>query len=584
MTSSCRPMWMLLLFAVATGLAIAGDPQPRAKSQWVHPGPDGKLVYKTLPTGDRIMDFSHAGYMGGGVALPSVPVKKTVEPAVGDATARIQAAIDEVSALPLKDGFRGAVLLAPGSYECSGTVRIAAAGVVLRGSGSTGPNRSTLKLTGRPHNGVTVGGRDSGREPAHAVHTCITDAYVPSGATSFAVADARGFAAGDTVTVRKTVTAEWIKFMGMDDLVRDGRKQTWLSPGRTLTAERTVTAVAGNRITLDVPLSDAYDAKFAGPRGTEVVKIRPSGLTQVGVEHLHIECPPQAIPHTQRHFTALRITGRDCWARDVVCDETMTSVTVRGRRITLREVVVNRAARAQGSSRPGEIEPGATQTLVDRCRVTADNVWFAWTGSGVSGPLVLLNCTFRGDSRTEAHHRWATGMLYDSCTAPDGSFEFRNRGEMGSGHGWSMGFGVCWNCTAKEYIIQNPPGSANWLIGSIGRSRLSPRPFDKGPNLPEGIVDSPGVPVNPPSLYLAQLAERLGAGAVKSIGYSTPPVRPAEAGAWDHCARTADVPASSANTMRGGAPPDGRCKQAMYRPSGWTSIGPTFCPSMVLRL
>ena len=42
-------------------------------SQWVYPGPDGKLVYKTTPAGDRIMDFSYAGYMGGGVALPDVP-------------------------------------------------------------------------------------------------------------------------------------------------------------------------------------------------------------------------------------------------------------------------------------------------------------------------------------------------------------------------------------------------------------------------------------------------------------------------------------------------------------------------------
>ena len=32
----------------------------------MYPGPDGKLVYKALSTSDRIMDFSHAGYMGGG--------------------------------------------------------------------------------------------------------------------------------------------------------------------------------------------------------------------------------------------------------------------------------------------------------------------------------------------------------------------------------------------------------------------------------------------------------------------------------------------------------------------------------------
>jgi hypothetical protein len=110
-------------------------------------------------------------------------------------------------------------------------------------------------------------------------------------------------------------------------------------------------------------------------------------------------------------------------------------------------------------------------------------------------------------------------MLYDNCQVPQGGIEFRNRGSMGSGHGWSMGWGVAWNCTAKDYLIQNPPGSANWLIGCVGASKKAPRPFDKGPDLPEGVVDSPGTAVVPHSLYLAQLAERLGPQAVKNIGH-----------------------------------------------------------------
>src|SRR4051794_27912431 len=78
-----------------------------ATSEWVYPGADGKLNYKKTETGDRIMDFSYAGYMGGGVALPDVPVKRTVQPTgEKDDTALIQAAIDDVSKLPLINGFR----------------------------------------------------------------------------------------------------------------------------------------------------------------------------------------------------------------------------------------------------------------------------------------------------------------------------------------------------------------------------------------------------------------------------------------------------------------------------------------------
>ena len=517
------------VLAIATGvmaLATVGagaDKGDAARSEWVYPGKDGKLVYKTTPAGDRIMDFSHAGYMGGGVQLPSVPVKETVKPIGGDDTATIQAAIDVVAKLPLKDGFRGAVLLAPGTFSCSGTLKVSASGIILRGSGSEGDRRSTIKLTGKPHNAITVGGKGDDAKPEanfEEAKTTIADKYVPSGAKSFTVTDGSGFKTGDLIAIHKPVTAEWVKFMQMDDLVRDGKKQTWLPVGRVLSTERKIAAIADNTITLEVPLSDSFDTQYFKPQGIQVVKIKPpSRVAQVGIENLHIESPAQAISHTEPHFTALRLNGQDCWVRDVVIDETMNSVAVSGQRITLEHVFVNRKAKHQGSSKPAEFAPNGSQVLLDRCGVTGDNVWFVATGGGQAGPIVVLNCKFTGDSRAEAHQRWSTGMLYDGCQVPGGGIELRNRGSMGSGHGWSMGWGVVWNCVAKDYIIQNPPGAANWLIGSVGHNKAEPRPFDKDPKLPEGIVDSPGSAVAPQSLYLTQLAERLGPQALKNIGY-----------------------------------------------------------------
>jgi hypothetical protein len=245
----------------------------------------------------------------------------------------------------------------------------------------------------------------------------------------------------------------------------------------------------------------------------------PTRLSQVGVEDLHIESPPQEISHTKPHFTAMRMNGEDCWIRDVVCDETMNSIGISGRRITLQRVAVNRRALHQGSSKPAEFAPNASQLLLDRCSGSGDNIWYAAVGGGVAGPIVMLNCTFHGNGRVESHQRWSTGMLYDNCRVPDGGIDFRNRGSMGSGHGWTMGWGVAWNCEAKDYVIQAPPGAANWMIGCIGESKPMPRPFGSGPMLPEGIKDSHGQPVTPASLYLAQLAERLGPQALKNIGY-----------------------------------------------------------------
>jgi hypothetical protein len=523
-----------LLAAFALGAALANSGASlQANSAWVRRGPDGRLVYRRTPAGDRILDFSYAGYMGGGVALPDVPVRRTVRPSgTDDDTPSIQAALDAVAALPLEHGFRGAVLLAPGTFHCAGTVTISAAGVVLRGSGSgaDGGAASTLNLVGKPHLAVALRAprplaRPAANEPPSAP-TTLADAYVPSGALSFKVARAAGFAVGDAVLIRRPVTQAWVHFMQMDDLTRDGRPQTWLAAGRTLDTERSIAAIAGDTLTLDAPLSDAFDARALNPPGTAVVKINPAGLSQAGVEALHVQSPPQAINHTQPHFTALRIDGRDCWARDLVIDETMNSVAITGRRITLERVAVTRKALHPGSSKPAEFAPNGTQVLLDRCAVTGDNIWFAATGAGVAGPVVLLNCLFHGSGRAESHQRWSTGILYDNCRAPEGGIDLRNRGTMGSGHGWTMGWGVIWNCQARDYVVQNPPGALNWLIGSAGQPRRAPRPFDKAPDLSEGVIDSPGARVEPPSLYLAQLAERLGPQAPKQIGYPSGTIDP----------------------------------------------------------
>jgi hypothetical protein len=489
-----------------------------ATSEWAYFDSSGQLAYKTLPSGERIMDFSHAGYMGGGVAIPTPPVKRTVKPSGGDDSTAIQNALNEVAALKLGD--RGAVILAPGTFTCSNLLTIGASGVVLRGSGS-GEGGTVIQLKGRAHTGITVRGR--GETPAvefKPAQATISDAYVPCGAMKVSVADAKLFAVGDAIEIRRPVTAEWIQFMRMDDLRRDGKAQTWLRAGSSTTTERRITAISGNTLTLDAPLSDSFDAKYLGASRASVVKVNPaSRVSQVGVESLRITCPPQAINHTESHFSALRINAEDSWVRDVICEETMNSIGVNGRRITLQRVSVLRKAPHQGSSKPAEFAPNGTQVLLDRCSASGDNIWYVATGAGVAGPVVLLNCTFTGNGRAESHQRWSTGLLYDHCRVPGGGMDFKNRGSMGSGHGWTMGWGVAWNCEARDFVVQNPPGAVNWLVGCVGDSKPAARPFDKEPNLARGTEDSPGTPVAPESLYLAQLRERLGEQALRRIGY-----------------------------------------------------------------
>jgi hypothetical protein len=93
-----------------------------------------------------------------------------------------------------------------------------------------------------------------------------------------------------------------------------------------------------------------------------------------------------------------------------------------------------------------------------------------------------------------------------------------DRGIMGSGHGWTIGWAVAWNCQADTMLIQQPPGSMNWAIGCTAKMTTRGQPGSTG-DLTKGTIESSDHPVDPKSLYLAQLAERLGPGAVRNIGY-----------------------------------------------------------------
>ncbi|WPV01110.1 discoidin domain-containing protein [Mucilaginibacter sp. cycad4] len=517
----------LLLSFLATGIASV----QKGKSEWVYRGNDGKLVYKTTPTGDRIMDFSHAGYMGGGAALPVVPVKRLVKPSdTGDDTRLIQNVIDEVAVMPLKNGFRGTVELAPGTFTCSGPLILSVSGIVLRGNGS-GVGGTTIKMVGSPHTAIVIGrgntivalGKTEKADSStvNNTKTLITDTYVPSGSRSFTVADASGFTVSDIININRPVTETWVHFMGMDNMYRDGKKQTWIKAGARGITKRKITTIVGNKLTLDLPLADSYDAKFLNPPGTVVVKVMPAPrVTQVGVENIHIQCPPLEIDYGHAPYAGVRVGGDDCWLNDVYCEETMNTTVLAGNRITMEKVVVKHTYANLGASKPTDFSLEGSQNLIDRCEITGGNMYFVWTSSLIPGPNVLLNCTFKGiGSRIQPHQRWSTGLLVDNCTVPDGGIDFMNRGIAGSGHGWTMGWAVAWNCIAKTYVIQNPPGAVNWAIGCIGKREQTARLFDSNPVLPDGNFDSHGSPVEIQSLYLAQLMERVGMQGIKNIGY-----------------------------------------------------------------
>jgi HYR domain len=527
----------ILLF-VSLGLLLAPGPSDgqTAQSQHVRIGSDGRLVYVPYPNADTIPDFSNAGYGGGGVALPNVAVKKTITPVDGDDGANIQAAIDEVSALaPEADGFRGAVLLKAGTYEVGGSVRISASGVVLRGEGD-GPGGTLIKATGVSRRTVINVAGVGNRAETPGTRQAITNSYLPVGSHTITVADTAGFSVGDNVLVVRTPNQEWIDAVGMDACSTVGTaydtsdvngstcisEDHWTPSARVMRYERKVTAISGNQITIDAPVVEAFQAEFGG--GYVAKYEFPGRIEKCGVEYLRSESD-FASDTDENHATRMISLSnvQNAWVRNVtsVYFEQGTVLVGGGAKyVTVQDSVSldHKSVITGGRRYPFSLDD-CSFVLVMRCFAKTGRHDYV-TGSNTPGPNVFL------DSRAEQsfselgpHHRWATGTLFDLIRHEsfNGSqiIGTYNRGNSGSGHGWSGAYQLFWNIVGDTHRVASPPHARNWAIGSQALRRQG-----------DGEFELFGTPVLPSSLYLQQLRDRLGDSALANIGYSSMPPLP----------------------------------------------------------
>ncbi|MFE5317940.1 Ig-like domain-containing protein [Paenibacillus sp. NPDC056579] len=503
---------------------------PAGQSKLAFTGTDGKMVYVPDFKGNKIIDYSNAGYMGGGVKLPDVPVKMTLYPnPEGDDTARIQAAIDELSAMPLsQDGFRGALLLSKGTYRLGGKLAIRASGIVLRGEGQ-GADGTILYGTGTDQRDLLEIGGARGPVVNTAVSTTIADMFVPTGARSFRVSDASQFQVGDTVMVRRKGNDRWIHELKMDQITdRPGTTnstQQWTP--FDLNFDRVITNIQGNVITIDAPIANSVELRWGG--GEVLAYDDSDRIQQVGVENLRVDVnfDPSIVKqdggvnyyaddsHPQT-FVVLR-SVKNAWVRDITALHLGYSMVYTARdakwTTTQDSTVLEMASTLDGGRRYPllyEGQLGLTQ------RVNVDTARHSYiVGSRVPGPNVFLDGVAGTEFATsEPHHRWSVGGLFDNI---DADIAIQDRGWLGSGHGWAGANWVAWN-TKGTLALQGPPTAQNYAIGFTGKvsKPYLPNKDDLRPR-GEGYWESTGAAVGPRSLYLQQLQDRLGTGAVGNI-------------------------------------------------------------------
>lgn len=511
----------LTLAVLLPGVALAEQQARDARavpSVSVTAGRDGRLVYARDARGNAVVDFSHAGYRGGGVPLPDLPARIVVPREGEDDQARIQTAIDVVSAMaPDARGHRGAVLLEPGTYEVAGSIEVRTSGVVLRGAGSGEPG-TTIVATGTSRRPLLVVEGTGTRAIREASKTKVADAYVPAGARSIPVVAAAGFKAGDRIVIHRPSTEEWIGLLGMNTFPgwRPENRLHWQAGSRDVTWDRIVTGVEGNTLTVDAPITTALEAKYGG---AEIAGYDFDGrLREVGVESLRLASAFDATrPHDEDHsWEALSLDKvEDAWVRDVAALHFagfVVNVQSEAWRVTVQDVTALDPVSEIGGWRRRVFHTAGQQTLFNRCRSRGGKHDFA-VGHAAAGPNVVL------DSRADGAHdfsgplgSWSSGVLFDNVIVRGNAIRFVNRGTADQGAGWTTANSVIWNSEATDIEVHSPPGALNQAYGS------------KGVVTGDGIVYDPrvmpyrdfyrGMPVEPRSLYRAQLRERVGEAAL----------------------------------------------------------------------
>ena len=438
---------------VIVALLLSSQAQENVHSQLVYHGADGKLVYRPYTEkGDILPDFSWCGYKGGGVELPTLPVVATIRWANRtDDTPRIQEVIDSLAKQPTdRNGFRGAILLKKGTYRIASPIRLTASGIVLRGEGNDKFNGTVLLATApQKYSAIEIGGNGRLRTVAGSERQIIDD-YVPSGTRNVRVSNASvHFKAGDRVAICRPSTATWIRAIDMDSIpprplegettydsfrrLRESKGNAnmngtvqWKEGSKDLIFERTIVAVKGDVITLDIPLTNALQKEYGG--GTIFKYEFAERISNCGVENIYgttiydetIKQENRNIGwyHCDENHANVLVSVRaaeNCWVKKLTAEhfDCCVSTSPSAKFFTGQDLAAIHPVSIITGSRRYAYSLSGQMILFERCYSNYHRHQCVLSSS-VAGPNAFVDCL--GDmnfASSEPHHRWSVGYAIE---------------------------------------------------------------------------------------------------------------------------------------------------------------------------
>lgn len=506
----------IILFLLFTILFIGGlSAEAQHISKIIFEDGNGQLNYISDIDGNRIPDYSHAGYNGGVGDIPNVPAVIELNPVNGDNSKQIQDALNNIASMaPDDNGIRGAVLLAPGVYNIFNNLYIRESGIVLRGGGDgDDPINDTILKVSKSVKGTVLQIGDENVnwfKPDSEVVQIVSD-YINVGSRTFKVEDATIFNVGDNVILRHRSSEEWL------DAVNGGGTagaEPWQPGFIDIFYNRYIEEKEGNIIQIDAPVYNNLDHSL-----TETIVYKPNRkhlVTKSGVEGFRIDIETNGENSESHAENGVIFRGvEDGWAQDVtVLHFKVTGIgTHTSSRITIRNSKALEPHSEITGTRRYNFNTQFFSNNILFTNVLSSNGRRDFVSNGtsvVSGIVFHESVSVGALGASEGHQKWTQAMLYDNIKFEDPLFfnvlGLYNRGNLGASHGWGAVHSTAWNVQAENnYIyVQKPPTAQNYAIANQSNV-LGDGLFEHPPGFIEGTGKEPEFP----SLYLKQLEDRL---------------------------------------------------------------------------
>ncbi|KAK3837091.1 MAG: hypothetical protein JOS17DRAFT_431860 [Linnemannia elongata] len=501
------------------------------------------------------MDFSMVGWNEGNTELPDaikdVPVVERLFPRpgadkdtdTGDDTERIQKALDRVGQTT-KVGVvqgktvvpTGALALARGVYRISKPLKVRDSGVLFRGDPAGGSRIVCQWESTGPRYAIEIEGQKDEMLPDTRVP--VVSDYTPVGSYFLALdpdyIPESTLAVGDQIMVTRVGNDRWIEDIGMDDF--DSSKEG-VKPWKTMRAHmfRTIRSLDPHTgiMKLDAPLPISIRRYYGGGW---VTKYEDQKIRAIGVQFLDMVFPKN-IGRTTEEMLDEKGRGSEDYrfsyeifanyalrldrAAHVYFSHITTaffhnfiSVGTDVHHVTLDSVVhsyPNDMLSGQSAFQlsgqlvliKNSLSQGSFHFFVDINHVPGPNVVHRSQATSIGKPHQPLPLDF-APGEVGPHMKFCTGILFDQVIT-DGSIQIVNRGDMGTGQGYSGANSVVWNSRAREGVLTHrAQGFQNFVIGSEDYEANDQHPWDS-----QGWKEHLGSEVLPGSLYLRQLADRL---------------------------------------------------------------------------